>query len=408
MYLIIIYLSPLVLTGQYGFSAQIRLDPELGPVPSPISMTGFSDWAGQIFDPLQGKQNRVINQACIAYQSRDLQYSSIKCCNFRRKMAQINGYGYADACIEQEPADESQTNLVVNYLPIDLTQEELSHLFGLVGELKQCRLIMDKTTGKNMGYGFITYVNAEHAKNAIVAYNGYKVHDKNIKICALKKEDADNAIFALNGSSPDGSNSNLLQVKYATTASQKANQQQVVMLPGGPGGAAQVIIKGPGAGSVPQVINPMDPRVAARASYSGYQTQYPAPGPIHSTQPTNGNHRYAPMGSMPNGRGAQTTYEASSAGMGSGAQSAVIYPLYINNLDPDTENLELALYRIFSPIGPIFSIRVVTDPTTKKCKGYAFINMLTYEGAVEAIALRQNYFLGSKNIQVSFKTQKGY
>ncbi|KAI1706498.1 RNA recognition motif domain-containing protein [Ditylenchus destructor] len=97
-------------------------------------------------------------------------------------MAQINGYGYADACIEQEPADQSQTNLVVNYLPIDLTQEELSHLFGLVGELKQCRLIMDKTTGKNMGYGFITYVNAEHAKNAIVAYNGYKVHDKNIKV----------------------------------------------------------------------------------------------------------------------------------------------------------------------------------------------------------------------------------
>ncbi|KAI1705145.1 RNA recognition motif domain-containing protein [Ditylenchus destructor] len=380
-------------------------------------------------------------------------------------MAQIDGYGYADACIEDEPADESQTNLVVNYLPVDLSQDELSHLFGLVGELKQCRLIMDKATGQNMGYGFISYVKAEHAKNAIVAYNGYKVHDRNIKVsfaCEMgtntnlyigglphyytqnelvmlfkpygkihsskvltdrasgdslgvgfvryyKKEDADNAISALNGSYPDGTNSNQLQVKYATTASQKANQQQVVVLPGGAGVAAQVIIKGPGAqGMAPQMINPMDPRVAARASYSGYDAQCPAPGPSHSTQPTNGNHRYAPMGGMPNGRGAQTTYEASSAGMGSAAQSAVIYPLYVNNLDPDTEQLELALYRIFAPLGPIFSIRVVTDPTTKKCKGYAFVNMLTYEGAADAVALRQNYFLGCKNIQVSFKTQKGY
>lgn len=44
--------------------------------------------------------------------------------------------------------DESKTNLIVNYLPQTMTQEEIRSLFSSIGELESCKLIRDKMTGK--------------------------------------------------------------------------------------------------------------------------------------------------------------------------------------------------------------------------------------------------------------------
>lgn len=43
--------------------------------------------------------------------------------------------------------DESKTNLIVNYLPQTMTQEEIRSLFSSIGELESCKLIRDKMTG---------------------------------------------------------------------------------------------------------------------------------------------------------------------------------------------------------------------------------------------------------------------
>lgn len=37
--------------------------------------------------------------------------------------------------------DESKTNLIVNYLPQTMTQEEIRSLFSSIGELESCKLI---------------------------------------------------------------------------------------------------------------------------------------------------------------------------------------------------------------------------------------------------------------------------
>jgi ELAV like protein 2/3/4 len=44
--------------------------------------------------------------------------------------------------------DISKTNLIVNYLPQTMTQEEVKSLFGSIGEVESCKLIRDKVTGK--------------------------------------------------------------------------------------------------------------------------------------------------------------------------------------------------------------------------------------------------------------------
>lgn len=43
---------------------------------------------------------------------------------------------------------EVKTNLIVNYLPQTMTQEEIRSLFSSIGELESCKLIRDKMTGE--------------------------------------------------------------------------------------------------------------------------------------------------------------------------------------------------------------------------------------------------------------------
>jgi len=43
--------------------------------------------------------------------------------------------------------DVNQTNLIVNYLPPAMSQEDIRALFANVGELDSCKLVRDKTTG---------------------------------------------------------------------------------------------------------------------------------------------------------------------------------------------------------------------------------------------------------------------
>lgn len=40
--------------------------------------------------------------------------------------------------------EESATNLIINYLPQEMTEEELRTLFASVGPLESCKLIRDK------------------------------------------------------------------------------------------------------------------------------------------------------------------------------------------------------------------------------------------------------------------------
>ncbi|EEC12169.1 RNA binding protein ELAV, putative [Ixodes scapularis] len=44
-------------------------------------------------------------------------------------------------------AEDSKTNLIVNYLPQTMTQEEIRSLFSSIGEVESCKLIRDKVTG---------------------------------------------------------------------------------------------------------------------------------------------------------------------------------------------------------------------------------------------------------------------
>ncbi|KAG1693786.1 ELAV-like protein 4 [Nymphon striatum] len=78
--------------------------------------------------------------------------------------------------------EDSKTNLIVNYLPQTMTQEDLRSLFSSIGEVESCKLIRDKVTGQSLGYGFVNYVRSEDAEKAVSTLNGLRLQNKTIKV----------------------------------------------------------------------------------------------------------------------------------------------------------------------------------------------------------------------------------
>lgn len=84
----------------------------------------------------------------------------------------------------------SRCNLIVNYLPQSLKQEDFTTLFSAIGPIKTCRLMHDRSTGYSYGYGFVEYVKEEDAQTAIEKFNGHQIEHKQLKV-ALARPNTD-------------------------------------------------------------------------------------------------------------------------------------------------------------------------------------------------------------------------
>ncbi|XP_071799950.1 ELAV-like protein 2 isoform X3 [Asterias amurensis] len=78
--------------------------------------------------------------------------------------------------------EDSKTNLIVNYLPQHMSQDEMRSLFGKFGDIESCKLIRDKITGQSLGYGFVNYMKPADAAKALTMLNGLRLSSKMIKV----------------------------------------------------------------------------------------------------------------------------------------------------------------------------------------------------------------------------------
>jgi len=79
-----------------------------------------------------------------------------------------------------------KTNLIVNYLPQNLTDQQFQNLFSSIGPITTARIIRDKSTGYSYGYGFVDFQRPEDAAEAIVKLDKYQMHHKYIKVAYSK------------------------------------------------------------------------------------------------------------------------------------------------------------------------------------------------------------------------------
>ncbi|XP_068608542.1 ELAV-like protein 1a isoform X2 [Brachionichthys hirsutus] len=324
--------------------------------------------------------------------------------------------GYEDHMGGDEGPD-SKTNLIVNYLPQSMTQDELRSLFGSIGDVESAKLIRDKLAGHSLGYGFVNYVNHSDADKAISTLNGLRLQSKTIKVSYARPssdtiKDANLYISGLSKSMTQKDvedmfsrfghiiNSRVLVDQATGTAGasrgvafirfdKRAEAEDAIENLNGkiPPGACEPII-------VKFAASPNQTKGTQLISQVYHNPSRRFGGPVHHQAQ---RFRFSPMGvDHMGGMGGVSVPGSSSSG----------WCLFIYNLGQDAD--ENMLWQMFGPFGAVSNVKVIRDFNTNKCKGFGFVTMTNYEEAAMAIASLNGYRLGDKVLQVSFKTSKGH
>ena len=86
-------------------------------------------------------------QQSAAAVQQQVQQAQVQAAQAQAAAAVAQAASAAGACPGDDEHDDSKTNLIVNYLPQTMTQEEIRSLFSSIGEVESCKLIRDKVTG---------------------------------------------------------------------------------------------------------------------------------------------------------------------------------------------------------------------------------------------------------------------
>ncbi|KAG8555180.1 hypothetical protein GDO81_017608 [Engystomops pustulosus] len=350
--------------------------------------------------------------------------------------------------------DDSKTNLIVNYLPQNMTQEEFRSLFGSIGEIESCKLVRDKITGphleehlkdlatgtkwkslteegpifgkgQSLGYGFVNYIDPKDAEKAINTLNGLRLQTKTIKVSYARPSSASirDANLYVSGLPKTMTQKELEQLfsQYGRIITSRILVDQVTGVSRGVGFIrfdkrieAEEAIKGlngqkPSGATEPITVkfanNPSQKTSQALLSqlYQSPNRRYP--GPLHHQAQ---RFRLDNLLNMAYGvkRFSPITIDGmtSLVGMNIPGHTGTGWCIFVYNLSPDSD--ESVLWQLFGPFGAVNNVKVIRDFNTNKCKGFGFVTMTNYDEAAMAIASLNGYRLGDRVLQVSFKTNK--
>lgn len=305
--------------------------------------------------------------------------------------------------------EESPTNLIINYLPQTLSDDEYRSMFLTIGPIKSAKIIRDKSTGYSYGFGFVDYQHPEDADRAIATLNGLELQNKRIKVAKARiggdnikgsnlyvrnlpvawtetelnklfepfgkiiqsrvlvdlntgvskrvgfvlfstRPEADAAISSLSGTAPEGCTDQIM-IKYADDNSKKMKPPNVQYIP-------TPVFPGPG------------------------------PGPMRNQGQ---RFRYNPM---------SYNMQQNASNMHVNQQGA--YSIFCYNIGNNAT--ESTLWQLFSPFGTVQKVNVIREQGKDRCKGYGFVNMTNIQEAQNAISHLNGFIFQGRPLQVSFKT----
>ncbi|XP_077356089.1 ELAV-like protein 2 isoform X7 [Festucalex cinctus] len=314
--------------------------------------------------------------------------------------------------VESGSLEDSKTNLIVNYLPQNMAQEELKSLFGSIGEIESCKLVRDKITGQSLGYGFVNYVEPKDAEKAINTLNGLRLQTKTIKVSYARPSSASirDANLYVSGLPKTMTQTELEQLfsQYGRIITSRILVDQVTGLSRGVGFIrfdrrveAEEAIKGLHCQKPPGAAEPITVKFANNPSQKSNQA-------LLSQLYHSPNRRLDNLLNMAYGVKSRFSAMAidgvsSLAGINIPGHSGG-WCIFVYNLAPDAD--ESILWQMFGPFGAVTNVKVIRDFNTNKCKGFGFVTMTNYDEAAVAIGSLNGYRLGDRVLQVSFKTNK--
>ncbi|BFZ09766.1 hypothetical protein BsWGS_12805 [Bradybaena similaris] len=300
----------------------------------------------------------------------------------------------------------SNTNLIVNYLPQTLTDEEFRSMFLKVGPVKSSKIIRDKATGYSYGFGFVDFQHAEDALRAIETLSGLQIQHKRIKVALARhgqqikganiyirnlpahwKETELNRLFELYGKIiqsrvlVDPLTGISKRVGFVLFDTRDEADIAIKLLSGRtPEGCAE-----------PIMIKFADDNSKKKALVKYVPVPiFAAPGPMRNQM--NRFQRFNPMAG---------NFASQSTGV---AQAQLTgYTLFVYNIG--LQATDSTLWQLFSPFGAVQKVNVMMDHEKHQCRGFGFVTMTNYQEAQNAVKCLNGYFFQGRVLQVSFKGQ---
>lgn len=80
------------------------------------------------------------------------------------------------------------TNIYVKNIPVEVTDEEFRELFEKFGDVTSASLARDQETSKSRGFGFVNFINHEHASTAVEELNGKDFKGQDLYVGRAQKK----------------------------------------------------------------------------------------------------------------------------------------------------------------------------------------------------------------------------
>ncbi|HEY8894920.1 MAG TPA: RNA-binding protein [Niastella sp.] len=84
-------------------------------------------------------------------------------------------------------------NLYVSNLGFHVSDDDLMNLFSAYGTVTSAKVIMDRTTGKSRGFGFVEMPVDAEGKKAIQGLEGKEVEGRNISVSVARPKSDNNS-----------------------------------------------------------------------------------------------------------------------------------------------------------------------------------------------------------------------
>lgn len=317
----------------------------------------------------------------------------------------------------------SKTNLIINYLPQTLTDEEFRSMFCAIGPIKASKIVRDKMTGYSYGFGFVDYNLEADAAKAIQTLNGLQLQNKRIKVAYSRKGDQIKGanlyvrniprtmtqneleeIFSPHGEIiqsrilTDGGTGQSKGVGFVLFNTKDQAENAISHLDGfvPEGGELPLNVKhaedNRGKARPPVIVVNQRPHGGPGGPFNGGGDGYGAAGGYGPMRNQSRYSRFNPMTSNYSNGGGNAMGEAG-------------FVLFVYNIGPESDEREL--WQLFSPFGVVQKVNVIRDTAKNTGKGFGFVTMANYQEAMSAIHNLNGYkYYQNKPLQVSFKTPK--
>jgi len=276
-----------------------------------------------------------------------------------------------------KPMERSQTNLIVNYLPEDVTEVEIKSMFSQCGEIESCHIARG-VQHQCLGYCFVNFQSPESAAKAIQQFNKYDLRTKTLKVSYARP------------SSSEIRNANLYVAHLPK--SYTINDLEQLFAQYGDIVYSKLLMDRNGTRSRGAGFIQLDTKTQAEAAISALNN-YQIPG---QDLPLIVKHAKARREPIRSPRYDPINISATNRRPGQ------FYSVHVANL-PDNSS-DCTLYQLFSPYGAIASVKAIMDSSTNKCKGYGFVNMLSFEDAHRSIMGLDGISYKGQHLQVNFKS----